>query len=380
MSSQYVYATTNTITGQLLASSLPITAQNMTRTISMAGTFTGYLTLAQTVATEVLNTWIGAVEPYKSVLWCLQDGQPIWNGPVTGWPHQSILDGTLPLTAGTMEAIFQARQIQDTLTFTDQDVFTIFRALAQYAMGQEYGQIAGLVLGSSLSGITDTVTFDGSQLQKVYDAWTWMVSAYDIEYSFRPGITPGGTLLTYLDLGYPQLGRPLAATGLQMLFPSTRVFDYAYPRVAQAGPANDVVATAATSTTTYTSHAPHGQVTSELEDGYPLLQDSISLTGMTEASQALTNALADETAAQESISAMATPVVKLGADATPKVSQVELGDGMEFAATSVLHPARPGSNAPGLQVTGRISSWTLYPPGDQQTEATWYTLGQVEAA
>lgn len=379
--SQYAFAATNLLTGDLLASSIPVTCQSASRTISMAGTFTGSLALVTTAGRSLLGTWIAALEPWRSVLWMLQDQQPVWGGPVTGWPHQSVTDGTLPVSASTIEAVFQSRVISSTLTFKNADIFDIFRGLALYATGKSPNAvIAGLDLGSALSGITDTVTFDGTQLQKVYDAWTWMLGEYGFEYSFRPAITPGGTLATVLDLGYPAIGRQLGPSGLQMVYPSPQVTDYAYPRVAQYGPANSVIATAQTSTKTYTSHAPHGQLADELSEGYPLLEDTASLTGLSSASQALVNAFADSAASDESVTAMATPTVKLGAEGYPKVSQVSLGDWAEFAASSDLHPPDPVTGAPGLQVQGRISSWTLYPPGGQQAEATWYTLSQVQEA
>lgn len=379
--SQYSYCSTDILTGRVLATSIPVTGQSVTRTVSMAGTFAGALTLSTTAPTTLLRTWVEALEPWRSVLWLLQDQQPVWNGPVTGWPHQSILDGTLPIAASTLEAIFQARAITDTITFTSEDVFTMFRGLALYAMDKgPNGRIAGLDLGSSLSGVTDTVTFDGTQGQKVYDAWTWLTSQYGFEYSFRPGITLSGTLVTHLDLGYPEIGRRLDQSGLQMVYPSPQVMDYAYPRVAQSGPANSVTATASTTTKTFVSRPPHGQVPDEISEGYPLLEDTASLTGLSSASQALVDGYADGVAAVESVEAMTTPTVKLGAEGYPKVSQVSLGDWAEFAATSLLHPADPVTGAPGLQVQGRITSWTLYPPGAQQTEATWFTLSQVQAA
>ena len=376
--SQYAYVSTNILSGELLASSLPITAQQFGRTVSLAGTFTGSLELGAQVPASLLATWIGAVEPWKSVLWCLQDQQPVWCGPITGWPHQSITSGDLPLAASTMEAVFQCRQISETLTYTNMDVFEIFRSLARYAMAKTpNGAIAGLILGDTMSGITDSITFDGSQLQKVYDAWSFLISEYGIEYGIRPALSPDGTLCMYLDLGYPQIGRSLAQSGLQITFPGQQVLDYQYSRVAQAGPANDVVATAATGTATLTSRAPHGVVTAELDQGYPLLEDSISLTGLNAVSQAAVNTTADEQAAIESITAMTTPVVKLGAEGFPKANEVLLGDWTGFAATSPLHPADPETGAPGLMINGRITSWTLYPPGGQQQEATWFTLGQV---
>jgi hypothetical protein len=375
--SQYAYATTSLLTGRLLASALPVTAQTFGRTISMAGSFTGSLQLGAQVSAETLSAWVEAVEPWKSVLWALQDQQPIWNGPITGWPHQSINSGDLPLSASTMDAIFQYRQISDTLTFTDTDVFEIFRGLIRYAVGKPHGQIAGLVLGDSLSGITDTITFDGSQLQKVYDAFTFLCAEYPIEYSIRPALAGDGeTLVMYLDLGCPQIGRGIADSGLKITFPGYQVLDYAYPRVAQAGPANVVLASASTGTATYLSQIPAGVVQAELDEGYPLLEDSVSLTGLSAVSQSAVNETATAQAATESVTAMATPVIKLGAEGWPKVNQILLGDWTGFAATSPLHPPNPANSGPGLMIDGRILSWSLYPPGGQQVEATWYTLGQ----
>jgi hypothetical protein len=378
--SQYNYVSSNILTGEILASNLPVQAQNFGRTISMAGTFTGSLELGAQVPTTTLLAWLGAVEPFKSVLWCLQDGQPIWNGPVTGWPHQSITSGDLPLSASTMEAMFQYRQISNTLTFTNRDVFDIVRGLIAYAVGKPSGQIAGLILGDAMSGIVDSVTFDGSQLQKVYDALTFMVTEYPIEYSIRPALTPGGALVMYLDLGCPAIGRSLADSGLQMTFPGYQVLDYGFPRVAQTGPANVVVASASTDTTTLLSQSPAGVVTAELDAGYPLLEDSVSITGLSQISQAVVNATATSQAALESVTAMATPIIKLGAQGYPKVSQMLLGDWTGFAATSPLHPAQVSGGGPGLMLEGRILSWSLYPPVDgQQTEATWYALGETQA-
>jgi hypothetical protein len=376
--SAYAYATTNLISGELLAGSLPVLAQNFGRTISMAGSFSGSLELGAQVPPQTLLTWIEAVEPFKSVLWVLQDRQPIWNGPITGWAHQSITSGDLPLSASTMEAMLQFRQITETLTFTNADVFDIIRGLIAYATGKPDGGIAGLILGDAMSGITDTIVFDGSQLQKVYDALTYMCTEYPIEYGIRPALAEDGeTLCMYLDLGCPSIGRSLADSGLQMTFPGYQVLDYAYPRVAQQGPANVVVASASTDTKTLLSQSPAGVVQAELDEGYPLLEDSLSITGLSSVSQAVVNATATAQAALESVTAMATPVVKLGAEGFPKVNQILLGDWTEFAATSPLHPAQ-AAGVPGLMLEGRILSWSLYPPaGSQQQEATWYTLGQT---
>jgi hypothetical protein len=380
--SQYAYCTTNILSGELLGTSLPMQVQNCGRTISMAGSLSGSLELGAQVSTQTLNTWIGAVEPFKSILWVLQDQQPIWHGPITGQPHESVTSGDLPVSASTMEAIFQFRQISRTLTFANMDVFDIIRGLISYAVNKSpNAAIAGLNLGTGESGIIDSITFDGSQLQKVYDALTFMVTEYPIEYAIRPALAEDGeTLCMYLDLGCPSIGRSLAESDLQVTFPGNGVLDYAYPRVAQAGPANVVVASASTDTDTLLSQAPAGVIQAELDEGYPLLEDSISLTGLSQVSQAVVNATATAQATLESVTAMATPVIKLGAEAYPKANQILLGDWAEFAATSPLHPAGPGG-VPGLMINARILSWSLYPPIDgQQYESTWLTLGEIEQA
>lgn len=245
--SVYRFLTTNILTGQVMGDWLPMTPQNFARNINATGTFTGALNLAAGQPAENRN-WVAAVENEKSVLWVFQDQQPVWVGIIWDWPHMSVLDNTLPITASTPESLFAHRQISDTLTFTNADIFDVFRSLAVYALAKTpNGQLAGFTMGTNKAGVTTSVTYNSTDLKLISDAWTDLISAYDFEYSIRPGIDPSGNLFMSLDLGYPTLGLGLDAAGLAFNLPGN-LQDYRFTRTGSSS-SNLVVATASASGT-----------------------------------------------------------------------------------------------------------------------------------
>lgn len=530
--STYRYMCTDILSGQVTGDWLPIEPQNAVRAVNIAGAFTGALDLAAGSPQEN-RAWVAAVEPEKSVLWIFQDQAPAWCGIIWDWPHQSILDNTLPISASTPESLFQRREISDNLTFENTDVFDIFRALASYALAKTpSGQLAGFTMGSNLAGVKATISYAASDRKKVYDAWTDLTSTYGFEYSIRPAISAAGSVYMVLDLGIPELGLPLASSGLAFQFPGN-LLDYRFVRTGSAS-ANRVTATASapqtpaainaesdfedgigpwtgangaagtlaqssawsatgtyslsfhgngstanplaqtehipvTALTSYSfspalwsssgwsntvlnivwynasgsvistvscatfalaastpsqqpfsaqspagsvtavaqiqmtgtpssgvvmladaaafteaapsggnwvSQLPHGQDNVALNAGYPLLEDSVSLSTVTVASQAQINAYADgELPARTGTQLL--PLLILGGGQRPAVKDIVLGSWCQFNATSPLHPAND-DGSPGLQLTARITGWTLYPPSGQQAETTQLQLGQVE--
>src|ERR1035441_2323356 len=182
--STYRYATTEIRSGVIKGDWLPLVPMNFARNINATGTFTGALNLtAGNTPAERANN-ILAVEPEKSVLWCFQDAVPVWGGIIGDWPHMSVLDNTLPLTCSTVESLFQKRLITDDLTFTNADIFDVFRGLAAYALGKDPAAgVAGFTMGSNESGVTTTISYAGSDKKAVYDAWTDLVTAYAFERS-----------------------------------------------------------------------------------------------------------------------------------------------------------------------------------------------------
>src|ERR1019366_4716247 len=210
--------------------------------------FTGALNLtAGNTPAERANN-ILAVEPEKSVLWCFQDSVPVWCGIIWDWTHMSVLDNTLPLTCSTVESLFQKRLITDDLTFTNADIFDVFRGLAAYALGKNAAAgVAGFTMGSNESGITTTISYAGSDMKAVYDAWTDLVTAYAFEYSIRPALDSAGNPVMVLDLGMPQLGLPLTTANLAFSLPGN-LLDYRFARTGSTS-SNTVYASASGSGT-----------------------------------------------------------------------------------------------------------------------------------
>jgi len=378
--SSYRYLVTNLLTGALVADWIPLVVSSCSRQLNGIGTLTGTLTLDQ--ANPRLNSiYIAAMEPRKSVLWVLQDNKPIWNGIIWNWSPETILNGApLPIGASTIESLFQYRQISDDLSFTNADILDIFRGLIAYAVAkQPNGQVSGLTVQPTESGITDTIAYAGADLGKVFDAMNNLIGLAGFEYAFTPAIDVNGDLITIVQLGYPTLGLTAAQSQLAFNFPGN-LMDYLKQRTgAQA--ANRLVATAPGTnvdangnTIPWTSQLPNGEDLIDLGNGYPLMEDSISYQGtvaITQQSQidAFANGvLPARTGAQE------TPQLILGANEFPKLHSINVGDGCTFAATSPLDPAGPNGQ-PGLQVTGRIVGWTLTPPAGTQIEQVALQLG-----
>lgn len=372
--SVYKYWSTHLLTGAILADNIPLTVQSMSRQISGTGQLTGSLSLRSDSGPS--NTvYLEALEPRRSVLWASQDGSPIWAGIVWDWPHSSILDGTVPITASTPETLFSHREIRDNLTYTSEDVYDIFRALLDYALSKTpNGAFAGMTAASVTAGTTQTLTYAAADKTKILDAWTSLAAAADFEFTFTPALDAFGTGNGVI---VAQFGAPLGRldSGVVLQYPGN-VLDYAYPRTGSTS-ANSLVATApaADSGAAWESVLPHGQDTDDLNAGYPLLEDTVSYSGTAITAQAQIDAYADgqlprRTRAQE------VPSVILVPGKRPFLRELNLGDTVQFAATSLLHPAR-SDGSPGLQVSARITGWALTPPTGQQAEQTTIQLGAV---
>jgi hypothetical protein len=244
----YRFVTTNILSGKIAGDWLPLIPQNCARTINAIGTFTGALPLLAGRTPAERRAYLAAVEPEKSLLWIFQDTVPAWAGIIWDQPHMSILDNTLPLTASTPESLFQKRQISDDLTFTDVDLFDVFRGLAQYALSKgTNSQLAGFTMGTNTSGVIISISYAGTDKKLIYDAWTDLVTAYGFEYSIRPGVDQSGNYYLSLDLGYPTLGLPLDGSGLAFSLPGN-LSDYRFTRTGSTS-ANTIVATASASGT-----------------------------------------------------------------------------------------------------------------------------------
>jgi hypothetical protein len=371
--STYRYFSTNLTTGAVLADTIPLHVASFSRNlggVGQPGTLSAYLDLG-TISAGKQSAYLGALEPRKTVLWVMQDNYPIWAGIVWDWPHTSAISNQLPISAVEIGSLFNRRQIRADQVYTGADLFTIARGLVSYATGKTDGGVSNLTLGGTgTSGVTASATFPAANLGKVGDLLTAFSTQYGFEYCFTPGLDGSGNPNITLVLGYPTVGRSIAATNLLLQYPGN-VSDYGFPRIGSAS-VNSLLATAS-SGTPWVSGTGHGQATADLAAGYPLLEDSISLSAVAVTSQAQIDAYADGQIPKLT-GTTTVPTVSVPGGQLPTAGMIELGDQAYFAATSTLHPAA-SNGSPGLQTTLRIIGWTLTPPSDQNAETTAYALG-----
>jgi hypothetical protein len=372
--STYRYLTTNLLSGAVLGDWLPVTGNSIQRQISSAGT--GDVALNLLAGEPVQNAAnLAAVQPRKSVLWVFQDDALIWNGVIWDWNHESILDGTLPLGCSSMESVMAHRVIDTTFTYTDMDIFDMFRNLVTYAVSKTpNGQVAGLTMTPGLCGITDTITFDGTEYQLVSDALTTLVATYEIEFSFRPYQDSSGNLRTNVDLAYPYLGQSFPQSGLVYNFPGNLI-DYGFQATGSAS-ANFIYATATDSSgTTDTTLAGTAEDLADLNAGYPLSEMAISADIVNWTTDAQVTAYATGYLPQVTDTQL-TPLLTIPGDVYPKVSQTVLGSAAQLSLTSALHPEQ-ANGAPGFTGTGRVTGWTLVPPSAEAPETAQIQIGDM---
>lgn len=389
--STYRYVATSILTGAALADSIPLVVRSATRVISGIGRLDGYLPL-NTQSAKATAGFMAALIPGQSMLWILQDGYPVWCGAVLDSPHQSIKTHQYPVTAYTVEQILQTRLVRGALSYTNTDVFDIARSLVAYAVANSgqivNAQIAGLVLGSGESGITDTWTFGVSNSlqaggnvysgsysdnQPILSALTTLGQADEFEFTFDPRLN-GSALQISLHLGAPAIGR-YNSPAVLVTFPGA-VDDYARP-VMRSQAANWIIGTSASNGTgtTYTSQYPHGVDANDLDQGNILQQVAVTWPGTGITSQAQIDQYTDSLIAKYTAGTM-VPSIVLAGNTTPRLTEIGLGDAIRFAATSDLDPPGPGGQ-PGLQLTARVTGWSLQPPASGQREQLTLSLGAL---
>ncbi|MCW2901545.1 MAG: hypothetical protein JWO67_3810 [Streptosporangiaceae bacterium] len=381
----YTYTATDLITGRVLADTLPLTVSQFSRQLSGAGQLTGSLSLQTDQA--INQPYVAALEASRCMLWVKQNGFPVWAGVVWDWPHTTLQPpATLPIQAQTIESLFDHRMITDTLDYAQVDMFTVFNDLVVYGTSKNSPfitslspaanrlpasviarmRVAGLVVdNSSTAGVPWSATYAYSDYRKVSDVWTDLINGGDFEYTFEPGLDADGNLAIFVRLGYTQLGRPAAASNLVLSYPGN-VIDYGYPRTGSQS-ANVIWATAPPNgnSVAWQSVYPHGFDQTELDAGYPLLEDTVSWNGSTVTQQAQVDQFADSQV-QLRTGQMTLPQLVIGGAGQPATQEIILGDWAWFTATSPLHP--PRGSEPGLVVPVRIAGWQCTPPGQNQAE------------
>lgn len=398
MAGDWTYVSTDLLSGQVLADSLPLTVQSMSANINGTGTLTASLTLDQNPAVNA--PFIAALAPRRAVLWAVKDGWPVWCGIVLDWPQSSVQQGTLSISAQTLDVIWGHRLITDTLEYPAVDLFTVFTDLVTYGMTKQSSYISDTGVASSAvrpaaylqifgtqggvarlqvpdpgtSGVPWTASYTYSDLTQVSSAWSDMAQSGNLEYYFEPGLDEDGDLAVFLRLGYLQLGRPLASSGIVFSMPGN-VLDYGW-QVTGSQSSNYTIGTAPPngSAAQWASVWPHGADEADLAT-YPVFESTASWQGSVVTSQSQINSWADGQVALQT-AGVTIPTVTVGGGSSPRIQDMRMGDSAMLALTSPMHPPRP-DGSPGVQQQVRITGWTITPPGPSQAESVQVATSAV---
>jgi hypothetical protein len=394
----WTYAATDLLTGQVLADTLPLDVQSFGANLNGTGSMAAQLDLDQ--AQRLNAPFVAALACRRAVIWPITGTQPVWCGLVTDWPDSSRAQGTLPVTAQTLDWIWGKRLITDTLAYPGIDVLAAFTDLATYgktkhspyisalspaatrnpaylAMVATQGRIARAVIPNPApAGIPWTASYAYSDFTPVSAAWSAICSSTGVEYFFQPGLAADGSLQSTLQLGYTALGRPFGVTGLTFTYPGN-LLDYGYPVTGSQG-SNMIWASAPPngSGASWISQYPHGADLTDLAS-YPMFESTVSWQNSTVTAQSQVDGYADGQVALAT-AGMTTPVLVVGGEEWPPVTSIQLGDVVKFAATSPLHPAR-NDGSPGIQQQVRITGITVRPSGPDQSESYQLTTSAVAA-
>lgn len=382
------WTATDLITGAVLADTIPLEVQSFTSTLNGGGTLTASCDFSADYFTNA--PYLAALACRRGLLWAIADDWPVWAGMLWDWPHTSMTQGVLPVSAQTLDSLWSKRLITDTLEYAGVNSFAAFVDLLTYGMSKQSshispvspsatrdpgylamaaarGRVAQLVVPAPGGAPTTwTAQYLYSDLSPVSSAWADMVSAGDLEFYFEPGRDANGNLAVYLRLGATALGRPLSDTGLKLTYPGNAL-DYGFT-VTGSQSSNMVWATAPPngSSTSWLSLWPHGADLTDLGN-FPLLESTASWSGSVVTSQSQVNAYADGQA-QLRTAGMTTPVIKVGGSSWPAPKDLRLGDAAWLSLTSQLHPPQ-ADGSPGYQGEVRITGITVNPGGPKQPES-----------
>ena len=270
---QYRYLFADTLTDQVLAE-LPLTAVSFGRELNMAGAFSGQLLL--TDSRETVYSIINNTVPGRTSLYVDRDGTLVWGGIVWSRSYSSESQ-TLQFQAREFESYFDKRRILTTYQANGVDQLQVAKTLVNQIQSVPSGSL-GIIVPNLTCGVLVTKNyFDYEQkplsealyeLSRAENGFDWNIDvSYDSNYS----------IVKNLDLAYPRRGAAYSATNTNipvLEFPGN-IVAYTYPE--EGGSiANTMLGVGAgygvgQFRSTQTS-------ATQLAAGWPVLQQSVSLT------------------------------------------------------------------------------------------------------
>ena len=277
--SSYRYLFCDTLTNTVLAE-LPLTSVNGTQALNAAGTLTGDLLLSG-VNAKALNVSAATI-PMRCSVYVDRDGTIIWGGIIVARDYNSSTQH-LKISAREFESYFERRRITSSINFTAVDQFTIAQTLINNAQAVSGGNI-GVAVPTNLSGVAVSKTYYNYELKSVYSALLDLSQAtngfdFNIQCSYDGSGNPSKTLV----LSYPRSGIVYSSSS-----PTAPVFEFPAGNVVEYQLTEDGSTTAETIYALGAGNSDGKLIatassTTNLAAGWPLLEDSINYSDISDA-------------------------------------------------------------------------------------------------
>lgn len=283
MATTYRYLFADLLTNAILAE-LPITGVSFTQQLNTAGTFTGHLLLSGVNAAG-LNVATGTI-PGRTAIYVDRNGTLVWGGVLWNRQYNSITQA-LTFQAREFLSLFERRRIITTAAYTNIDQLQLAQTImsnAQGATGGNIGMLYNQDSGSTnTSGVLVSRTYYGYEYKQVLAAvqdLAKQTSGFDFEIStyYDGDGNPAKSFNTY----YPKSGKTYTTTSTTapvFQLPGN-IVEYEYPEDATIA-ANTIYALGAGSN--------EGKLlatatdATKVSDGWPLLEDQVNYSDITDA-------------------------------------------------------------------------------------------------
>ncbi len=323
---------------------LPLTGVSYGQTLNQAGETSANLRLPNDPTLSRL--FIDATIPLRRALYIERDGVLVWGGPI--W--QRTLGGSLK--ALEWWSLFSRRLVRDTAIYIGGDQIVIALDLVRQAQRGTAGAQLNIDLDGSDSGVNRDRTYNDYEANKVSEMVSQLAAVEDgFDFAIDVAYQSDGTISRTFRTSYPHRGRTGAETGL--VFETGRnIVSLDWPEDG-SNAANSVMALGSGDSDTMlrvTSTRPE-----LFDEGYPLLEDSVSLRDISV--EATLTEHADALTAARGVPVVLPPVTVQG-NVDPVVGSYITGDEARFRVQSGQDVRFPD----GLDERRRITAFTVKVP------------------
>ncbi len=358
MTTEYRYLFADVLTNAVLAE-LPLTNVSFGKTLNTAGSFGGSLLLSD--LREDVYAIADNTAPGRTALYVDRSGTIVWGGIVWGRTYQS--EGQrIDFQAREFESYFEKRRILSSYTASSVDQLQVAKALVDQVQAVASGNI-GINVPSLTSGVLISKTYN-SWDQKPLAESLYELSRADNGFDWNIDVTYDSSfnIVKNLDLAYPRRGTVYSAGSILnpvLEFPGN-IVSYAYPE--EGGSIANTMLGVGSGTgegkylSTQTSAA-------QITGGWPVLEQSVSLTDYTDQTLLANMTLANLNAAVNPIVVMQ---VVTEAYNDPVLGSFRQGDDVRVRITDPRFPD-------GLDIVRRISNFTVQ-PGEAGPERITFNL------